>query len=175
MTRADPRIVKEVQTLYRMGATYKKLHQAYAQDCSIYQMRRFCKGLRRDLRDQRVLQLWEEGKTCEEIEHITNLTTCTIRRITKGVKGGRWKRVHNCNYCGKEFKQKRYAAGSFCRRECKRRSMSLHFSGGRKLKRNQEMHKLRADGMSYQLIADMYKISRQRVHQIVARLDEAEV
>jgi DNA-binding CsgD family transcriptional regulator len=53
--------------------------------------------------------------------------------------------------------------------------MSLHFSGGRKLQRNEEMHKLRADGMSYQLIGDMYKISRQRVHQVVTRLDESEV
>lgn len=174
MTRADSRIVKEVQMLYRMGATYKKLHQAYAQDCSLHQMQRFCKGIARDLRDQRILKMWEQGNTCKEIVAVTGFCTSTVRGITKGTKGGQWKRVHNCKYCGKEFKQKRYAAGSFCRRECKRRSMSLHFSGGKKLQRNEEIHKLRDEGMTYQAIADKFGLSRQRVFGIV-RLDEAEV
>jgi len=173
MTRADPRIVREVQTLYRMGATYKKLHQAYAQDCSIHQMQRFCRGIPRDLRDQRILKMWEQGNTCKEIVAVTGFCTSTVRGVTKGTRGGRWKRVHNCKYCGKEFKQRRFNNSWYCRRECKRRGMARKMSS-KKHERNEEMRRLRDEGMTYQEIADKFGLSRQRVFAIV-RLDEAEV
>ena len=164
----------EIQTLYRLGASQKNLCPIYKEHFSPSQIKRICYKLTRDLRDDRILRLWEEGKTCEDISDITNISVNIIRGVTKGIKGGRWKRVYNCKYCGQEFKQKRYVAGSFCRPECKRRSMSLTHSGTKKVKRNEEIRKLRAEGLTYESIGNQYNLSRQRVHAIV-HLDREEV
>jgi Mor family transcriptional regulator len=78
-----------------------------------------------------------------------------------------------CDYCGKEFKQRKFAKGMYCRHECKRRGIAKKLSY-KKHERNEEIRKLRAEGLTYQSIGNQYKLTKQRVHAIV-HLDEAEV
>ena len=172
-SRADPKIVDEIQTLYRMGVHCSKLYQHYSQHCSIYQVRRICRRLPRDLRENRILKMWSDGSTCNEIVSTTGLSISTVRSTTKGITGG-WKdTIFHCNYCGKEFEQRRFKNGSFCRRECKRRAIVKKLSL-KKFKRYEEMCRLRSEGMTYQSIANQYNLSRQRVHAIV-HLDREDV
>jgi hypothetical protein len=165
------KLKQEMRTLYRMGARQDKLCAAY--DVSRSTVCRAVKGATRDLRDERIRTLWREGESLENIMLLTGLKRCAIRLVTKGIRNGRWVRTPMCAYCGKEFKQRRFNNGLYCRRECKRRGIAKKMSY-KKHERNEEMRRLREEGMTYQAIADKYGLSKQRVYEIT-RLDEAEV
>ena len=162
---------QEILTLYRMGAKQNKLCAAY--DVSRSTVCRIVKGATRDLRDDRIRKLWCDGESLENIARATNLKPGTIRIATKGIKNGRWIRIPMCDYCGKEFKQRKFTKGMYCRHECKRRGIAKKLSY-KKHERNEDMRKMRADGLTYQSIGNKYKLTKQRVHAIV-HLDEAEV
>jgi DNA invertase Pin-like site-specific DNA recombinase len=158
----------EIRTMYREGVRQEKL-------CTIFGVSRssvcrVVKGSTRDLRDDKIRKLWREGETVEQIMRITGLKRCTVRKVTKGIKNGRWIRTPICEYCGDEFKQDRYKNSLYCRLECKRKAVARKLSD-EKHERNEEIRKLRAEGMTLQAIGDKYGLSRQRVFLIV-RIDE---
>jgi len=157
---------REVQTLYRMGATHRKLWSVYHGHCNLNEIHMACRKLPRDLRNKRILELWAGGKTCKEICSSMGYGATTVRSVTKGIRGGRWDKTYFCNYCGKEFEQRRHKNSAYCRRECRRRAMSLKRSA-RKRERNVTILELRASGMTLQSIADRFDITRQRVWKII--------